>query len=435
MKYTHLINIMVFGLIHIRKIFGIFFLVVICELGLWQINQEASTNAMFYTNQSMDEECNIIRQTVTYANESLSNANEDHLVQIVENVLSSGKKSKNTADTSNKTILFWNPLFKLMDYGIGLGTEALKQHNCPMFQCNLTADRAHMDKADAVIIHGFIFHEQDKPTRTRADQIFVFYIYENPLLTRKLTKLENFNDMFNLTFSYLNDVDTDIFLMPSVIHKKYEADPSLVPSIDLVDSKTRAVLWIVSNCHPDTARMEYTKQLSQFILVDTYGACGNLSCPGGSRKNNASCLAMLSERYWFYLAFENSFCQDYYTEKVWNPLQHGMIPITMGGANYSNYLPPNSHIDVQDFNSPKDLSDRLHYLMGNPEEYMEYFHWHRDYYIERWQRPRGFCELCQILHTADYPYKAKFNIDQYWNPDKLCRNKTEHMNMLHLQKP
>ncbi|KAL9982593.1 hypothetical protein ACROYT_G004655 [Oculina patagonica] len=42
------------------------------------------------------------------------------------------------------------------------------------------------------------------------------------------------------------------------------------------------------------------------------------------------------QRHKFYLAFENSLCVDYITEKYWrNSLERGLVPIVLGGARYS----------------------------------------------------------------------------------------------------
>ena len=58
-------------------------------------------------------------------------------------------------------------------------------------------------------------------------------------------------------------------------------------------------------------RLAYAKELSKHISVDIYGACGTMTCPRSSGK----CGDMLDNDYKFYLAFENSNCKDYITEK------------------------------------------------------------------------------------------------------------------------
>lgn len=58
--------------------------------------------------------------------------------------------------------------------------------------------------------------------------------------------------------------------------------------------------------------MHYARELSKYIQVDIYGACGSLRCP---RSQSQTCFDMLDEDYKFYLAFENSNCKDYITEK------------------------------------------------------------------------------------------------------------------------
>ena len=62
-------------------------------------------------------------------------------------------------------------------------------------------------------------------------------------------------------------------------------------------------------------------------------------------------LKLLGETFQFYLAFENSLCDDYITEKFFNCLLANaeIIPVVMNGANMSSIAPKNSYIDVKDF--------------------------------------------------------------------------------------
>ena len=70
-------------------------------------------------------------------------------------------------------------------------------------------------------------------------------------------------------------------------------------------------------------RLQYAQELSRYIGVDIYGACGPLKC---SRMKEASCFKILERKYKFYLAFENSNCQDYITEKFFvNGLRYWRI--------------------------------------------------------------------------------------------------------------
>jgi len=72
------------------------------------------------------------------------------------------------------------------------------------------------------------------------------------------------------------------------------------------------VAWFVSNCEDQNGRLDYARTLSKYISVDIYGKCGTKNC---SRDNETSCFTKLEKDYKFYLAFENSNCKDYITEK------------------------------------------------------------------------------------------------------------------------
>ena len=63
---------------------------------------------------------------------------------------------------------------------------------------------------------------------------------------------------------------------------------------------------------------------------------------------------MMERDYKFYLAFENSKCRDYVTEKFYNALLYSMVPVVYGGGDYEALgAPPNSYIDARNFTSRK----------------------------------------------------------------------------------
>lgn len=63
-------------------------------------------------------------------------------------------------------------------------------------------------------------------------------------------------------------------------------------------------------------------QMKRYLTIDVYGHCGTLQCP---RDEHVKCLNMLSNEYKFYLAFENSLCQDYVTEKFFGVTKYKII--------------------------------------------------------------------------------------------------------------
>ena len=60
--------------------------------------------------------------------------------------------------------------------------------------------------------------------------------------------------------------------------------------------------------------MKYARELAKYMNLDIYGKCGDIHmCEKGS---NFSCRGDIVQQYKFYIAFENSNCREYITEKV-----------------------------------------------------------------------------------------------------------------------
>ena len=83
--------------------------------------------------------------------------------------------------------------------------------------------------------------------------------------------------------------------------------------------KEKLVAWMVSNCKTHSQREDFVKELQNHIPVDIYGECGKLKCKHLENDQN-HCLQNIEDNYKFYLSFENSICNEYVTEKFWQPL-------------------------------------------------------------------------------------------------------------------
>ena len=131
------------------------------------------------------------------------------------------------------------------------------------------------------------------------------------------------------------------------------------------------------------------------------------------------CLSLVEKKYKFYLSFENAFCDDYVTEKFWRILGLQVIPVVLGGANYSEIAPKKSFINVNDFQSPAELAKYLLYLDANVTAYAEYFEWKK--YFDRFEAsPKVFCNLCEALNDEQLKEKVYSDFKHWWLDESHC---------------
>nr|CAD7454069.1 unnamed protein product [Timema tahoe] len=343
----------------------------------------------------------------------------------------------NTKETPLKTILLWNQFFSTKHFGYGIGQDPFLKAQCPVHTCNIS-DRADgplyagVEHFDAILFHmidkSIIELQQDMPDKRSAHQRYIFFLQESPGMHATPVKFPNF---FNWTVTYRRDSDIYIPYGFVTAGQKYPDAKSpnpvftgwMVPNysrlekIKKVSSKSKLVAWFVSNCYSQSRRISYVRELSKYIPVDIYGDCGNLVCP---RSKEDECYQMLNTSYKFYLAFENSLCKDYVTEKLFNVMNYDVVPVTYGGVDYTVVAPPMSYIDVLKFESPKKLAHYLKYLDKNPVEYHKYFWW-KKYYKVNTQNKHVLCKLCEMLHDSRIPPKIYEDIEGWWRPKSICR--------------
>ena len=106
-------------------------------------------------------------------------------------------------------------------------------------------------------------------------------------------------------------------------------------------------------------------------------------------------------------------------------MNYDIIPIVLGGANYSLIAPPKSYIDTKDFSSPKELAKYLKYLLMDKISYQEYFEWKsffKVYNTHEEYMGRAMCHLCETLNSSMAPEKKYENINDWWRK-QVCASK------------
>ncbi|XP_068573479.1 4-galactosyl-N-acetylglucosaminide 3-alpha-L-fucosyltransferase 9-like [Cebidichthys violaceus] len=278
--------------------------------------------------------------------------------------------------------------------------------DCNIFdikRCHLTDDKTLYPKA-----HGVVFHHRDihgnldnLPKMPRPSfQKWVWFNMESPANSPRIPGLKK---LFNLTCNYRRDSNIQVpygYLLPVTS----EDESFKLPA------KDKLVCWIVSNWSEQQKRVQYYNELKKYIKIHVYGnAFGHHLSNDEYPKILSSCK--------FYLSFENSINKDYITEKLYNPLIMGTVPITLGPPKqtYEEYAPADSFIHVDDFSSPQKLAERLLYLDQNKTEYMQFFAWRSMFKVQRSEFGRSHaCKTCKYLQDHKEYQAVNDLISWYW---------------------
>ena len=139
------------------------------------------------------------------------------------------------------------------------------------------------------------------------------------------------------------------------------------------------VAWMSKNCIL-RERINLLVKLSKQFPVFSMGRCEkNIEPPGTDpgRLGDVAAQQELKSNYMFYFALENGIqCPHYITEKIYDALTRGSIPIYVGWDGYEEYLPDkNAIIDLRDFKSMNSLVTKLKKIASDDSEYDKYHAW------------------------------------------------------------
>ena len=374
---------------------------------------------------------------------SVAKAPLDRWVQSRKTSNHGGKRGDSVDRRKVIRIVKWTPPEKNWVRRLG----RIRFETCPTrVPCEYVPQSSY-NTSDIVMINAFYLrYQREMPKYRFPRQKWLFYHTEAPR-SQRFRFLQRYHDAFNLTLTYSSDadivqpygiclptranIDRDPSSITPYIRKVYGRMADSAPwlssrqkdytSFDIAAGKSRLVAWMASDCTATNKRSDYVALLQRHVHVDIYGTCGNLTC---LPKFSVACEKLL-QSYKFYLAFENSLCPEYITEKAWLRLRDGVVvPVVLGSAEYEKYLPKHSYIDIRDFSSPRHLADYLKLLDKNDTLYNEYFEWRKDYTCHTGTPGlNSDCNICRHANENIDKTEIAPNIAEFWSFEKCMSPK------------
>jgi hypothetical protein len=263
--------------------------------------------------------------------------------------------------------------------------------------CQLTIDRNRFAEAAAVVFH--IPSTLRLPTWKPPGQLWVAWSLECDVNYPQLRD-PAYMRQFDLTMTYRLDSDLPI------AYTSYYGDVDTLALALRTAPKPKnpripATLFISSGMNR-SGRIEYAAELMRYLDIHAYGKIlRNRHIPDDNGR--PSKLDLIAD-YQFDLSFENAIADDYVSEKFFDPLVVGTVPVYLGAPNVERFAPgDHCFINTADFSGPRDLAEYLRYLQGHRAEYEAYLEWKDRPFrpaflslLER-QREHSFARLCRAI--------------------------------------
>ena len=306
----------------------------------------------------------------------------------------------NRNSSSSKLILYWTKYFR--------GKWNLSLRSCkPDFNCNFTTDRSRIREADGLLFNHDDIKARDLPEYRDPDQVWIFTAQEAP--TNLFFDFGRYRHIFNWTMTYRTD--STVFY-PYRAFKPSKTDLKINPFI--TTKKERFAFAAISNKFAFSKRYRIVKELKKMNpAIDLYGEDYDLVC----ENLHGACLSSTnSSKYSFMLALENSHCQDYVTEKFWDTVETGVIPVVHWLPGQKPHtIPDHSYINIYDFPSLREVNDYLIQVSENITLYNSYWEWRKN---SRITYP-GPCNLCDALHS--YNRRQTVDLEAWLHTDTVCK--------------
>jgi hypothetical protein len=227
-----------------------------------------------------------------------------------------------------------------------------------------TEDRRRLKEARVVVFHLPTLHRLFLPHKP-AGQIWVAWYMECEQHYRRMRN-SGFMQQFELKMCYRQDADIMVSYIPKQLQ---DLRPEPLPAVQ----HHHLMCSFISGRADRSGRGDYLKALARHMEVHQFGKRGNRTIPDDQGKSTK--LQTLA-RYRFTFAFENAIAPDYVTEKFYDPLLAGSVPVYLGAPNISEFAPVDGcYINAAEFAGPAELANCLLQLNRDEAAYARYLNW------------------------------------------------------------
>lgn len=259
--------------------------------------------------------------------------------------------------------------------------DALKRRQCTVHTADyLVNDMSYVQQADYYSF-GILDNYQKLASRKNV-RMCSFVIFEPPVVAPQLYReLPNLTKIFKRVF--VHNIEGDGYSVESVdrnrLHKLYWPQPRRGVRRGYWDNRIRERRVVVINgnhkpvLHDNelySKRIEAMVALAKFDCIDLYGhgwgrwwARNSFWLPYWRHRRTlmsiyrGGCVSKhaVLANYAFSLCFENMEMKGYITEKIFDCLYSGTIPIYMGASDLRKFIPAEAYIDARMFSTWEDL--------------------------------------------------------------------------------
>ncbi|KAK3607183.1 hypothetical protein CHS0354_007098 [Potamilus streckersoni] len=343
-------------------------------------------------------------------------------------VMTSKRISSITENVGNveRKILYWTNLFGKPP------EEYMKiEANCNCrYQCRHSTDHVDLKSSDAIIFHLYDIWAENWilnttkivpiPNYRHPSQVWVIVNMEP--LGHLWGNLDILNGLFNWTMTYRGD-STHLMAYGKIhrLNAKESNEYHSEKKVNYFRQKHKSAVAMMSNCKDYARRYKLIKQVQKYLVLDLFGKCyGNLCGSNSNDPFDDKCHDILKQ-YRFYLAFENSFCKDYVTEKYWLSLKREQIPIVNWKHVNLSLVIPKSYINVYDFHDIDSFGKYIRLVNSNETLYNSYFEWKHKY---THTNECLSCIACKGLHEKTEVAQSYTNFAG-WIKDDFCEEASE----------